>query len=910
MPAILYSASGTIRTGNSVVSPILISNAKGMSMKRLVVLAIGGLFAALGTSAQRLPETVVPDAYDLKFEPDLVNGTFAGEETIHAHLQKAVSTFVLNSAEIEIKEASIAAGDFKQAAGVKPDDKNELVTLWVPDVVPAGAIEIHIRFTGVLNDKLRGFYLSQTARRRYAVTQFEATDARRAFPSFDEPAYKAVFRVALVVDKGDTAISNGKIISDTPGPSAGKHTLKFSDSPKMSTYLVAMMVGDFACIEGGADGIPIRVCAVPEKKDLLSYALLSAENILKFYDTYYQIKYPFQKLDIIAFPDFSAGAMENTAAITYRETLLTIDDKNASVDARQNVVAVLAHEMAHMWFGDLVTMKWWDDIWLNEGFATWMSFKPMESWKPEWHSENAEVAEINDSLGVDSIASVRPIRGKADTTADIQTLFDGIAYGKAASVLRMTEAYVGPDLFRKGVNAYLEKHAYANATAEDFWNQLAATSEKPVDRIMPGFIQQAGAPLVTEKMVCGTKDERKGRHVKKVPVMQVTLAQERYFVDIAKLNAGSQEIWQIPVNLRPAGSKDATYVLLAQRQQTFELPGCAPWVYANAGGRGYYKSDYDAATLPKMSAELETSFSSEERIRFLRDEWSMAQVGRLNIGDYLDTIQKAKGDRTRAVVDEMMGQFEDIHDTIVSTADRPAFEKWVRDLLRPIANDLGEAPTPGEPDEKRALRADVFSKLAIYGRDPQLLAASRILVEQYMRDPTSVDPALAKRALIVSALEGNSDLYNRFLEHMKTAKTPEEYYNYFRALTRFPSPELSRRTMEFILGPDVKNQDLGLIFSLFNDVDTEPAVWELFKSNFPAIMAKADASLGSGMAVVAGFFCDEKLRDDSQDFFVNQNLPGSERILQNAKDDVNACISLRSAQQANLSGYLKKPPAK
>src|SRR6185437_2093134 len=347
------------------------ANSKGKSMTRVVVLALWSLFACAGLLAQRLPDNVVPDSYDLKFEPDLASATFTGDETIHVHLQKPATAIVLNAAELEFKEAWIGSADFKQAAAVTTDEKNETVTVTVPAVVTPGAAEIHFRFTGILNDKLRGFYLSQTARRRYAVTQFEATDARRAFPSFDEPAYKAVFRITLVVDKGDTAISNGKIISDTPGPGSGKHTLQFSDSPRMSTYLVAMMVGDFACLTGGADGIPIRVCAVPEKKDLLSFALLSAENILKFYDTYYQTKYPFQKLDIIAFPDFSAGAMENTAAITYRETLLTIDDKNASVDAHQAVVSVLAHEMAHMWFGDLVTMKWWDDIWLNEGFATW-----------------------------------------------------------------------------------------------------------------------------------------------------------------------------------------------------------------------------------------------------------------------------------------------------------------------------------------------------------------------------------------------------------------------------------------------------------------------------------------------------------------------------------------------------------
>jgi aminopeptidase N/puromycin-sensitive aminopeptidase len=880
-------------------------------MKRLTQLAVCSLFAISAASAQRLPDNAIPDSYDLKFAPDLAAATFTGDETIHAQLQKSATSIVLNSAEIEFKEVWIGSADFKQAASVTKDDKNETATFTVPTAIPAGPVDIHIKFTGILNDKLRGLYLSQTARRRYAVTQFEATDARRAFPSFDEPAYKAVFRVALVVDKNDTAISNGKIISDTPGPTSGKHTLQFSDSPKMSSYLVAMMVGDFACIEGGADGVPIRVCAVPEKKDLLSYALLAAENILKFYDSYYTIKYPYQKLDIIAFPDFSAGAMENVAAITYRETLLTIDDKNASVDAHQAVVSVLAHEMAHMWFGDLVTMKWWDDIWLNEGFATWMSHKPVKAWKPEWHDERAEIQETGGALSTDSIASVRAIRAKAETPAEIATLFDGIAYGKAASVLRMVEAYVGPEVFQKGANAYLEKHKYANATAEDFWNQMAATSEKPIDGIMAGFTMQSGAPLVTlVKTECATKVVQSGRHKKKVPVTAVTLSQERYFADVAKLTAGSQEVWQIPVSLRPEGAKDSTYVLLAQRQQTFELQGCAAWVYANGGGRGYYRSNYDAATLAKMSAELETTFSPEERIHFLGDEWAMVRVGRLSVGDYLDTLDKMRAERSRAVVGVMMGRFSDLHDYVVSASERPAFEKWVREFLRPIAADLGETPVPGESDDRRGLRSDVFGVLATYGRDPQLIARSRLLVEQYMRDPNSVEAALAGNALSVSALDGNADLYNRYLEHMKTAKTPEEYYNYFGALTQFPSVELAKRTVDLGLGPEVKNQDLYLVGNLLGNVEIQAAAWELFKSNFPAIKEKAGESLSGGFPTLAGYFCDEKLRDDSQGFFTSQNIPGSERPLQNAKDSVNACIALRTLQQPNLSVYLQKLPAK
>jgi aminopeptidase N len=857
--------------------------------------------------AQRLPDAVVPDSYDLQFVPDLSSATFSGEETIHVHLQKPATSVTLNSAEIEIKEASIKSADFRQAAFFKTDDKSETATITVPSTVPAGPAEIHIRFTGILNDKLRGFYLSKTPRRRYAVTQFEATDARRAFPCFDEPAYKAVFRITLVVDKNDTAISNGSIISDTPGPQPGKHTLQFSDSPKMSSYLVAMMVGDFACVEGSADQIPIRVCAVPEKKNLLSFALLSAENNLKFYDTYFETAYPYHKLDIIAFPDFSAGAMENVAAITYRETLLTIDDKSASVGAHQAVVGVLAHEMAHMWFGDLVTMQWWNDIWLNEGFATWMSAKPGESWKPEWHGERDEIEETLTALSTDSITSVRPIRANAETPAEIETLFDGIAYGKAASVLRMVEAYVGPDVFRRGGNAYLGKHAYGNATAEDFWNQMTATSGKPVDQIMTGFTQLPGAPLISVKSSCSQKKLGK---FKKAWTTQVTLAQQRYFSDASKLDSGSPELWQVPLNLRPDGSKQPSYVLLAGRQQTFDLPGCADWVYANAGGRGYYRTEYDPATLAKISSGLEASFTPEERMRFVGDAWSMVYVGHLKAGDFLDILEKMKSERTRAVVDQITNRLSSLHDYVVTSADRSAFEKWIRDYLRPIANELGETPVSGESDEKRALRSDVFAALATYGRDPQLLAQSRDLVEQYMRDPASVDASLAKSALNISALTGDAALYERYLEHMKAAKTPEEYYSYFSALGRFPSPELARRTFALMLSPEVKNQDLYFLGNTFNNPDTQATAWELLKANYDALAAKAGTELGGGFVDFAGAFCDEKLRDDAQDFFASKNIPGADRQLRNAKDQVNNCIQFRKLQQSNLSAYLNNERSK
>ena len=300
-----------------------------------------------------------------------------------------------------------------------------------------------IAYSGVLNGDLRGFYLSRTAKRNYAVTQFEPTDARRAFPSFDEPAYKATFDVSLIVPQGDTAIGNTNIVSDTPGPIAGEHTITFARTPKMSTYLVAFLVGDFKCLSGESDGVPIRACATPDKVQLAQFALSGAEFFLHYYDDYFGIKYPMPKLDMIAIPDFEAGAMENFGAITYRETAMLVDEKTASVNAKKIVAVDVAHEMAHQWFGDMVTMEWWNNIWLNEGFATWMSNKPLAAWKPEWQIPESQAAELNQTLDLDGGRATRAIRSRAETPAEINEMFDGIAYGKAAAVLLMTENYLG-----------------------------------------------------------------------------------------------------------------------------------------------------------------------------------------------------------------------------------------------------------------------------------------------------------------------------------------------------------------------------------------------------------------------------------------------------------------------------------
>ena len=410
---------------------------KGVSMKKIgfALIVLNLVSFASPASCQRIPNLATPEHYQLTITPDFANENFAGDETIQIRILKPSASITLNALEIKFADVTIASGGKSQTAQVTSDEKNEMVTFTVPEPLAAGPAEIHVRYTGILNGQLRGLYLSKANNRKYAITQLENTDARRMYPSFDEPSYKATFDITAIIDKGDTAISNGKIVSDTPGPGDGKHTLKFSTTAKMSSYLVALAVGDWECLEGSADDIPIRVCGVPGKKQYAAFSLEAAEFSLKFYDQYFGIKYPYGKLDILGVADFSAGAMENTGCVIARD-LIFVDPSQSSYFLRKIVAQdLIAHEIAHQWFGDLVTMKWWDDVWLNEGFASWMAFKPMEAWKPEWNLQTDAVSSSTGAMDTDSLSSTRAIEAHAETPAQIQELFDNITYNKAAAVL-------------------------------------------------------------------------------------------------------------------------------------------------------------------------------------------------------------------------------------------------------------------------------------------------------------------------------------------------------------------------------------------------------------------------------------------------------------------------------------------
>jgi aminopeptidase N/puromycin-sensitive aminopeptidase len=849
--------------------------------------------------AQRLPGGVRPEHYSLVIAPDLKAATFAGSETIDVVLDAPAKTITLNAAEIEF--GAVKAWSREQGAGnreqQKTDDSSgvaldaavtldaakEQATFTFARELPAGRVRLAIEYRGILNDKLRGFYLSKTKARSYGVTQFESTDARRAFPSFDEPALKATFDVTLVVDANDTAISNMKIVSDTAGPAAGKHTVAFATTPRMSTYLVAWLVGDFKCTEGKADGVAIRACATPDKVKLTRFALDAAKQTLRDYDRYFGIKYPMAKLDLLAVPDFEAGAMENFGCITFRETDLLVAKKDGALAAKKGVAEVVAHEMAHQWFGDLVTMAWWDNLWLNEGFATWMETKEAAKEYPKWGFDEDAAVRRERTMDEDAGRTTRTIRARAQTPDEINEMFDGIAYGKAGAVIGMVENWVGEEVFRRGVHEYLAEHSYGNATAEDFWGAQTRVSGLPVDKVMRSFVAQPGVPLVR------LTSEGAG-----VPVTQC-----RFFLSGSAVE--TNEAWTIPICF--TGS---TCRLLTPESATMDVPVAitaarTPFVYANAGDKGYYRTDYPAGQLAAIVSHVETGLTVEERIGLLGDRWALMQAGEGTVGEFLDLALAVKTDPNAAVLESVLGKIDAIRARIATDDDRKRLDAVVRREFGAVYAGLGKGGKH-EADDRAELRETLFEALGRAG-DPMVLAEAASETQALFAGQKTTD--VADAAVTLVAAKGDEAMYEKIQHLAQTATDPDLQEDALHTLTRFQRPELVERTLEYAVSDEVRSQDKWMLIArLLARRETQDAAWAFVQQHWAEIERKATENSGARIVGATGAFCSVEKRDEVSSFFAAHPVASAERTLAKAVDRMNDCVALRAAQEPDLRRWL------
>jgi puromycin-sensitive aminopeptidase len=807
----------------------------------------------------RLPTTVIPERYEIKLTPDLSNATFAGEEKVLVHVTEPVRQVVINAAELEFQAVSIKGPGGQVVRGdVVPDSENEQAVLNFPEALNPGQWELQILFSGILNDKLHGFYRStykdpNGREKTLASTQFESTDARRAFPCWDEPAFKAVFQVTLVIDQDLTAISNARVLREAPLAGSGKKEVVFADSIKMSTYLVAFIVGEFEGTETVRVGnAPLRVWAVPGKGHLAKFAQEVGAFSLDFFNRYYDIAYPADKLDLIAIPDFASGAMENLGAITFRETALLVDEEKATRAELERVADVVSHENAHMWFGDLVTMNWWNGLWLNEAFATFMEMLAVDAWKPEWRRWDSFTVSRAAAMQVDGLKSTRPIEFQVERPEEAAGMFDVLTYEKGASVLRMLEQYLGADKFRDGIRLYLRRHEYANAETTDLWDALEDSTKEPARALMDSWIFQAGYPLISVE-----------RKTSDLLLSQLIF---RYLQD----GDNPDRKFHVPVFLR-VGTKQGTVnktVLLTDQELRIQLPEDTDWVVANAGGHGFYRVRYSRELRSVIQQGLQSNLLAVERFNLVNDTWATTQAGLTSLTDYLDLIDLLREETDLNVWTTVILSSHYLHRILDGVQDK-TFQERIRAVFNPALERLTWSPREGETALERQLRGDLINALGTVGEDKGCQQRARELYAQYEKDPTSVERNLVPALVSIVAHTGSGADYEKFYSSFKKAQIPQEETRYLFALGAFRLSELIDRALQMTINGEVRTQNAPyLMRGILLNKEAREKAWSFMKEHWNEMLHKyPDNSIPRMCEGIIGLVSPE-LEVDVREFFV------------------------------------------
>jgi puromycin-sensitive aminopeptidase len=804
--------------------------------------------SASGGNDFRLPSTVVPKRYDLTLYPNPTgkSGRFHGVETIDVAVLQSTRTVVLNSCTMKIQSAVISHGNKELNGRVRINEELELATITFADEIEQGDWQLHLRFTGTHKNQLRGFYLStweddKAGTHTIATTQHEATEARKTFPCFDEPTFKAEFKVRLVVDKHLTALSNARMISQTP-ISRRKKIVEFAPSPKMSTYLTCFIVGELVSSPPAlVNGKEMRIWTVPGKEHLTGFALESAARALTWFEEYFGIPYfGGDKIDHVAIPDFEAGAMENPGCVTYRESALLCDPATATHSEMVAIAETDQHETAHFWFGDLVTMKWWNGLWLNESFATFMENLCLSAWKPEWKIWDAFGFTRSVAMRIDGLKSTHPIEMPVNHPDDADELFDAISYNKGGSVLDMIHQFIGFEVFRDGIRLYLQRHAYGNTETTDLWDALEESCrahglDVPVRWIMDCWVLTAGHPVVSVEM-----GEKPG---------SLNISQQQFLF----LNEGqSTSLWPIPLIIKvkdAAGNIDERRLVLSTASATIEIGAGYQWVNVNAGGSGFYRVRYQARLSRMLTSCVQENLSAIERFNLVGDAWACVRAGLVSSPDFLNMIKLFAGEKDPNVVQIIIGACDVLH-RLLPKDRRASFKAFVRGLIRSTFDTLGWAPVAGEPVQTTELRSSLFATLGNICADADVLAKAQELFATWLCDKTAVDPNLVGTIVNMLARLGDQARYEQFHQLYKTATTPFEEQAFLFALSEFRSSELCTRTRDMCFTGEVSIQDAPYLYAglLGNDsVANETwshlkANWEQIKTVFPTNMIPQIAS--------------------------------------------------------------------
>ena len=858
------------------------------------------------TTPTMLPTNVRPSAYDLTLQPNLEDFTFRGEVAIDITIHEATNEIVMNADEIEIQEARLTRTD---ESSVEPccvdfDKAKEAVTLGFDEEVSPGEARLHLKFTGELNDKLRGFYQSKYtdsdgSEKYLATTQLEATDARRAFPCWDEPAIKATFKVTLIIPSNLVAVSNMSIVRESE-VEPGLKKLEFGETPIMSTYLLAFIIGELGCVERTADdGTIVRVYTTRGKEEQGRFALDVSVDLLGYFNEYFGIPYPLEKMDHIAIPDFAAGAMENWGAITYREIAILVDPENTSAGTKQIVASIVSHEMAHQWFGNLVTMAWWDALWLNESFASWMGDKAVDHLFPEWDTWTSFVSQdTTRALSLDGLKNSHPIHQEVKNPAEIGQLFDAISYSKGGSVLRMLEDFLGSESFREGLHDYLVKHSYDNADTGDLWDALGAASGEPVSEMMETWLHQTGYPYLDAEIERGETG------------ITVSVDQRRFVYDSIIDDSGEDDtLWHVPLRARSGQSDEAASTLQRARSASLSVGGGTnDWVKINPEQTGFFRVKYRSNDLALLRPAIESlDLSAIDRLGIQSDTYALAKAGIQSATDFLE-IAQAYVNEDHAYVWGDLGANLGALDNLLS--DEPffdAYQRFGRELFGPAGARVSWDPRPDEGHLDALLRSTVLAGLGGYG-DPDTLTEAGRRFGEYANDQSKVNPDIRRVVLSLTAKEGDSDVYHAMWKLEQESTLEEEKVRLLGALTEFEDADLLTTTLERSLDTEFvrTHNTIGIMARMAGNPKGKDLAWEFLKENW----SEFDRRYGEGgfglmtLVSTAGRFTTQEKLEDVERFFTDNPVPAADRTIRQALEAIRLNVAWLEKNRGPLGEWL------
>jgi len=839
----------------------------------------------------RLPRTAVPSRYDVELTPDLAAASFTGEVRIELDVVEPTTELALNAVELTIHTVELVAGGAPIRVDHELDAETERLIVRSERPLDAGPAVLTVRFDGVLNDRLKGFYRSTYTdddgrEHVIATSQMQATDCRRAFPCWDEPDFKAVFGATLVVDEGLVAISN----SPEAGRSAragGKVAIRFTDTMVMSSYLVAFVVGELEVTEPvDVEGIPLRLVHVPGKAHLTQFGLDVGAHGLRWFQQYYGIPYPGEKVDLVALPDFAAGAMENLGCITFRESLLLVDPATSTQAEQELVADVVSHELAHMWFGDLVTMGWWNGIWLNEAFATFMEVLACDAYRPDWRKWTTFSLDRTAAFETDSLASTRPVEYEVRSPADTEGMFDVLTYQKGGSLLRMLQQFIGEEPFREGINHYLRKHSYANTETGDLWDAIERVTGQPARRLMDSWIWQPGYPIVSAS----------------VEGSELVLRQQRFGFDEATADDPSR--WVIPVHVRQQSGADDMSALQEQKLlldgDEARVPMLAPdaTVIVNAGGYGFFRVSYDDTLRERLTPEVVASMSTIERYMLVDDTWAAVVSGRLPAIAFVRLARSFSGE-SELQVWQALGNGLRAASRLVDGDALADFRRLVRELTAPALERLGWEPVEGEDDLTGQLRGLIITLAAVLGRDVDVQRRARSLYET-ARAGEAVDPELLAAATNVVAATGTVADYEHYVDQFRHAATPQEQLRHLYALAEFDSEELMERTCAFAFSGEVKTQNAPFLLArCIANRDHGALAWRRLRERWADAVARFPSNTIVRMIDPVKLLNRPEQEADVQGFFAEHDIPQAAKTLQQVleRQRVNVALRTREAEQ-------------